>query len=150
MGNTWVLVANATKGRLFEEGRDGVLRELTDYTNPAGRLEAHEVEPVPTPRIGENAGSTGHTTHPHADLHDKAAHHFALDLRDELERVRAAGRCARIVLVAPAKFLGTLIKSANRNVRAIVAAQIDKDMTLAPAAEIAAELSSHEQLRKSA
>jgi protein required for attachment to host cells len=53
-----------------------------------------------------------------------------------LDEKLAAKACDRVVLLAPPTTLGDLRASLSEPVRAVVSAEIDKDLTKTPAAEL--------------
>lgn len=106
---TWILVADGSRARLFEQERpdDGRLVPLQSWTNPALRLRA---ESLAFRNLGR--ASKGHTGtvsfEPRTSLkereHDRFAHEMAQHLADGVR----GGRCDALVLIASNSMLGAI------------------------------------------
>ena len=106
---TWILVADGTRARLFEQERpdDGRLVQLQSWANPALRLRA---ESLALRNMGR--ASKGHTGtvsfEPRTSLkereHDRFAHELAQHLADGVR----GGHCEALVLIASNSMLGSI------------------------------------------
>lgn len=132
MQATWVLVADAARARLFE-AETGTLNELGCYVDADSRGGARGLATGRPPTVNESMGSARHSIEPHTSPREKAAARFARSLREVLEQGQHAQRFARLVLVAPPRFLGALHAAFGRPLRDCVIAEIRRDFTqLAP------------------
>lgn len=134
---TWILVADAAHSRIFENlGPGKGLRELPE--------EAREQTVPPTREIGtdrpgrthDSAGTSRHAMAPRADWHDQASENFAKALGEHLNAARLKNAYDRLILVAPPKSLGLLRDALTPRTAAVVAAEINKDLTSRSLAEI--------------
>jgi len=138
MDTTWIVVADRSRARIFEEVRSPrAVQEIADFVNPAGRAHHREL----TTDAEGRSRSTGLGTRAHAaspgtpaDVHE--AERFARQIADHLERARNAHRYGALWLVAAPRFLAMLRKSLSRELRKTVAAEIDKDLTRSTLREI--------------
>jgi protein required for attachment to host cells len=73
-------------------------------------------------------------------LHRKLAERFSRRLNDALERGRIDHRYARLVLVAPPRFLGALHVSLSKPLRDSVVAEVKRNLTALPAGDIRSHL----------
>lgn len=138
---TWVLVANAACARLFEAGSsDGQMVELAGFASPESRLHGSEFTSERAGRVQESATSARHGIEPRVDPHDKASMQFAHGLAEMLERGRVEHEYARLVLVAPPRFLGQLRGALAEQVSRLVVESLDKDVSRASIDEIEAML----------
>ena len=106
---TWILVADGTRARLFEQEQsdDGRLVQLQSWTNPALRLRA---ESLALRNMGR--ASKGHTStvsfEPRTSLkereHDRFAHELAQHLADGVR----GGHCDALVVIASNSMLGSI------------------------------------------
>jgi len=106
---TWILVADGSRARLFEQERadDRRLAQLQSWANPALRLRA---ESLAFRNLGR--ASKGHTGtvsfEPRTSLkereHDRFAHELAQHLADGVR----GGRCDALVLIASNSMLGAI------------------------------------------
>jgi protein required for attachment to host cells len=142
--NTWVLVADRARARLFSVTADGAaLLEIADFVNPEGRALAHELESDRLPRTFESVGGARHAIEPHTTTKQKTADRFAHCLHEALERGRVERSYDQIVLVASPHFLGTLNAAIGKQVRRYVVTEVHKDLTTLTPAEIRQHLPKH-------
>ncbi len=142
---TWIMVADSARARLFEIGaKDGQLFEVGGYANPEAQIKPSEVARDRLPRTHESASTVRHAKEPHTDPHDKSAQKFAHGLAEILEQGRTAHNYTRLLLVAPARFLGQLKHELGDQVSKLVAKSISKDYSRADAADIKAMLDAHD------
>ena len=75
MSQTWILVADGARARLFARAADGALTEIACHTNPDGSAPQRHLGALP--RTQESHGSARHAIEPHTDEHDKSQQRFA-------------------------------------------------------------------------
>ena len=146
MNNTWLLVADRARARLFDYPRaaDGLV-ELQDFINPDGHKLGRDAQRGPLPRAQESTSAMRHAIEPRTSPEDKSSDRFARELGDALERGRVDHRYERLVLVAPPEFLGNLHRTLGKQVQNCIVAEVDKDLTAMPATKLGETLSA--QLR---
>jgi protein required for attachment to host cells len=139
---TWILVADRARARLFsaEWPELGEFQEVRDFAHPEGAARAHEVEADRPGRLYEASGPK-HAADPRTDFKHHTAVVFARELVRELQSGRDANAYGRLVLVAPALFLGVLREQLPDPMRSLVVADLDKDLTQAGADSIKTEVS---------
>ena len=77
MADTWVLVADSARARVFEVTReDPTLREIAVFTNPEGRIAPRELRHDRLPRVNESMGHARHAIEPHTSLKRKSTDRF--------------------------------------------------------------------------
>lgn len=141
MQPTWILVADGVRARLFSPGAEGdTLTELEDFINPDGRKPGRAFSRDRPPRVMESMGNVSHAIQPHTSPEEKLSERFAQTLSAVLERGRVEHRYERLILAAPPRFMGALQHALGKHVRACVVAQLGKDLTGLPAAEIQSRL----------
>jgi protein required for attachment to host cells len=138
---TWILVADEARARVFEAARgDGELAEVADFIHDAGRHHPQERFADRLPRAHESSGSARHAIEPRTDAETVEARRFAQRLCDVLDAARNEHRYARLVLLAPPRFLGTLRDTLDAQVAKLVVAEVDKDLTQESAAQLHARV----------
>jgi len=140
MPKTWILVADSARARLFEAGRAGALSELGCYTNPEARAGTRGMTTDRPPTVNESLGSARHALEPHTSRREKVSGNFARALRDVLDRGHVLQRFDRLVLVAPARFLGSLHAAFGKHLKACIGAEIRRNFTHLTPAKLRAEL----------
>lgn len=75
------------------------------------------------------------------DWHRLAEERFAVVIADALYQLAHANRFQRLIVIAPARVLGTLRKSFHKEVRERVAAEVTKEVATRSLADIRSELS---------
>ena len=106
---TWILVADGSRARLFEQERpdDGRLVPLQSWANPALRLRA---ESLACRTLGR--ASKGHigsvSFEPRTSLKEREHERFAHELAQHLADGVRGGRCEALVLIASNSMLGSV------------------------------------------
>lgn len=137
MSNTWILVADSGRARVFELAESGKkLAEVACYANPDARLPGKEITTDRPPSVNESMGGTRHAIEPHTTLREKSADRFAHTLSAALERGRQEHRYESLVLVAPSRFLGALHGCMNKPLRDRVVEEVHHDYTSLPVTEL--------------
>ncbi|HET7598086.1 MAG TPA: host attachment protein [Burkholderiales bacterium] len=138
MDTTWIVVADRSRARIFEEARSPrSVQEIADFVNPAGRARHSEL----TTDAEGRSRSTGLGTRAHsespgtsADVHE--AERFSREVAEYLEHARNEHRFERLWLVAAPKFLAMLRKSLSREAHKLVEEAVAKDLSRSNLREI--------------
>lgn len=142
MSTTWILVSNASSGKLFKNtGPNKGLEIVKEFEHPQSReknLDLVSDRPGHNPGAGNGHGAFVPATMPK----EHEADVFALELARELDAGRVGNRFARLVLVAPPAFLGQLNGRLNDAVKGLVSGKLEKDYTRASDKELARHLAS--------
>jgi protein required for attachment to host cells len=134
---TWILVADSARARLFEsERRNEPLRELATFINPEARMSGSQITTDRPPSVDESMGPARHVIQPHTNLRDKQAERFARELAAVCGQGHAKRQFERLVLAAPARFLGKLRSSLDTSVRDCIAGTVGLDLVRLRDAEI--------------
>lgn len=141
MTNTWILVADSTRARLFEQGpADKTFGEVACFTNPDGHAPGRRAAEDRLPRVNESVGRVRHAIEPRTSLRDKSTDHFAHTLAEALAHGHNDHLYDRLVLVAPAHFLGVLRGNLGKLVAGCIVGEIGRNLTTRPVAELHASL----------
>ncbi len=138
---TWILVADGSRAHLFENhGRGTGARAIEgrSYSHPSDA--AHELGRDRPTRTHQSVGSARSAVEPKSDPHEKQKLDFARILAAELSEAKAASLYDHLVLVAPHPFLGALREALPAPVAEAVKAEIAKDLTKTPIADLAGHL----------
>ena len=136
--NTWILICDASRARLYERGQtDRPWTLVRSLEHPESRLQ--DTKLVDGER-GRQQQSFGHgsrsamepTTMPKEVEHEA----FATELARLLEHDYDVNSYAELVLVAPPHFLGLLRKAIGAKLSKRVLASFDKDYSLLPLHEL--------------
>lgn len=137
MDLTWIVVANASRARLFSrKGNNGVLEEIEAMVNAAVRLRTAETE---TDRLDPtSAGKSVHNTggalpnrayEPPQTPGEHETELFARSVCSALLQGHQQGRFQHVALVANPQFLGLLRQLLDPQLKALVAWDLNKDYT---------------------
>ena len=138
---TWVLVADGQRARIVENGGPGKgLRPVTPEPLVHPDPPSRDLGTDRPGRVGESVGGARHAIEPRTDPHRDEKRRFAHELADRLDRAAGEGAFARLILVAPPQMLGDLRDVLTARTRALVAAEIDKDLTKSTDRELKAHL----------
>lgn len=140
MSTTWILVSNASSGKIFRNtGPNKGLEMVKEFEHPQSREKNANLvsdRPGHNPGAGNGHGSFVPATTPK----EHEADVFALELARELDAGRVGNHFARLVLVAPPAFLGQLNRRLNDSVKGLVSDKLEKDYTRASDRELAQHL----------
>jgi protein required for attachment to host cells len=136
MSTTWILVANASRARLFENtGINKGLRLVSEFEHPASRMKGVDLvsdRPGHSPRSGNSQGAR----QPAIDPKQNEAEHFAKDIANTLEMGRGQNGYERLIVAAAAPFLGVLKKHLSEGVSSLMSDSVNKDLTQVPLQEL--------------
>ena len=140
--HTWVLVADASRARIFEWTAPSTpLLEIANPANPQGRLNSSSLE---SDRPGIAADAQGHRSgHPMQatqSAHEKSAEIFAGQIAATLADALAAKNYERLVLFAAPEFLGRLRTELAQAVASVVVESSALDLVSESAESIQARL----------
>ena len=139
MDNTWIVVADSSRARIFEvPPRSREIHEVEDFVNPYGRAQARELQTDANGRAYARSGGD-QPTHAMDPRSDPVAHEtelFAKRLCQVLDQARAQHRYETLCLVAAPKFLGLLRGNLSKEAAKLVTREIDKDLSADDAASI--------------
>ncbi len=137
MSASWILAADAASARLFETpGPGGQLRELEDWQHAEARQHISEMVSDQPGEVFDRAGHGRHDMEPGEDPKTHEARRFARQLAQKLNQGRLDGAYRKLVLAAPARFLGLLREQLDADTAALVAASVSKDLVKLDPAEI--------------
>ncbi len=129
MQRTWVLVCDASKGRLFRVGPSRKDWELVrELEHPEGRAKGRDLV---TDRPGrKQSGSPQRPAmEPTTEAHEVESERFAHSIAKLLDHGLAVNSYAQLILIAPPHFLGLLRSVISPSVAKHVGLTFDKDYT---------------------
>jgi protein required for attachment to host cells len=137
MDTIWVVVADSSRARLFQAaGATASLEERTDLVMPASRLQEQELVSDRPGRSFDSAGAGRHAMEPRTPAKEVESERFAARIAALLESERHRNTYTRLVVAAPPAFLGQLRGAMSEQVRALVSAELDKNLVQLAADEI--------------
>lgn len=125
----WVLVANASRARLFSADpsrKDKEWKLVSELQHPESRAAGHELL-ADRPGTARQSGMGGAGLAPHNDPKEVEAKKFAHELSKTLSKAVDEHAFEKIVLVAPPHFLGLLRAELEHKVEKRVGASHGKD-----------------------
>lgn len=138
---TRVVVAHDAGARIFENRGPGKgLVQLGSVDFEDGRRHVGELEADRPGRAFDRGGPGRHSFEPEQDAKEHAVAHFAKELARDLGRDYRQGAFARLVLIAPPRFLGTLRGELDAQVARVLLGSVPKDLPRAVPQEIVPHL----------
>lgn len=138
---TWILIADGAQARLFANHGPGKGMEPVDDGEFEGdHRPTRDILSDKPGRAYESVGETRHAIAPHHDPHRELKRTFAEQLAEMLEQHLMQKAFDRVILVAPPAALGDLRAALSDKVRAVVHAELDKDLVKTPVAELPGHL----------
>lgn len=138
MAITWILVANASLAKLYENmGPNKGLKLVKELIHPESRLKNADLV---TDRPG---GSNGlGATQPQTLPKDHEAKTFAQELAQELYIGRTKNAFERAIVIAPPSFMGMLNTVLDHPTAQLITDRFEKDYTKSPVPQLRERLSS--------
>lgn len=135
MNNTWILVADSGRARIFEMHADTTMIEIQDFTNSRGRFQNRELKTDSEGRFfGKSA--QGNTSEPDVSPEKHEATLFAESVNKFLTDNCSPQRYEKLVIFAESQFLGLLRNKMDNQVRKLVVAELPKDLSKASVEDI--------------
>ncbi len=142
MSITWIMVANASQAKLYEnQGPNKGLHLLRELSHPESREKAAQLV---SDRVGNFQGSGSYAQHTDPKHHEMER--FAHQVAGTLEDGRVKNAFEKLVLVASTPFLGMLNQRLSSQLQGRVSLSLDKDYTKATDKELAGHLGAHMRL----
>lgn len=134
---TWILVADRSRARIFagEWPELSALNQLAELSHLEGEAHQRDIETDTQGRFYEGRGPK-HKADSGVDFKHKTALDFSHEIAARLEEGKSRNRYGRLVLIAPALFLGVLRETLPEQIHRLVVADLDKDLTAADEATI--------------
>ena len=137
MKNTWVLVADSSRARIFlAANARGSLREIETLTHPASRLHEQQLTSDLPGRTFDSFGQGRHAKDLQVDPKQHEALIFVKQISDRLDKAREEGELDQLIIIAAPALLGMMRKQLSPTTAALVTLEMDKNITLLNAKEI--------------
>lgn len=134
---TWILIADGARARvLCHDGPGRGVAAVPDALFEASHAPDREIDADKPGRTFDSVGAGRHHKEPRTSPHRQQKADFARELAQMLERRRGEGAFDRLLVVAPPATIGDLRSSMSKEVRGRVIAEVAKDLTHVPNAEI--------------
>lgn len=140
---TWVLVADGSRARVLENlGPGKGLHQLPGWHQETDLPPSHELGTDRPGRSFDSHGTGRHAMESPSDPHRELKRDFAKEIAARLDADLAKGAYDKLVVVAAPATLGDLRDALSPHVKAVVAGELDRDLTRTPTDEIAGHLAS--------
>lgn len=129
MSTNWLLVANRTGARLFENPGPGKgLIKLEEFSHPEGRLKDQDFVSDDKGRVQDRPGQGSHKREMPESPSEHQDRHFAHNLAETLKHGLDEHRFTRLFLVAEPGFLGDLKEALDKKTASILEGTLGKDL----------------------
>lgn len=132
MQTTWILAADSSRVRIFEEmDAQHHLREIQDFANPAGKARQGDLLEDEPDRRNFSKGALGgtHDGEPGTTAIAHENEKFSKDVGAFLDKAHAEHRFDKLCVIAPPKFLGLLRQNLSKEAQTLVEEEIAKDVS---------------------
>lgn len=137
MHATWVVVADAGRGRIFELQQENRLAEIEVFVNPAEREPNADLRTDGYGRFyGRGERKQGHTAEPAVTPRQHEAELFAAHIAEYLDLARNHNKYSSLQLIAAPDFLGLLRNKLAEGVRKLVDRELDQDLSKSSVREL--------------
>jgi protein required for attachment to host cells len=142
---TWFLVADAAQARIFAQDNPKERLVGVDeavFHNPDTSHHSRELGSDRPARSFESVGKARHAIEPKHDPRRAAAANFAREIARFVEQKAIEKSYDRLVVVAPPHMLSDLRKALGEKAKALLVAEVDKDLTKIPVHDLPGHLES--------
>lgn len=138
MARTWILVADGARARLIEQDPDvrSGLKPRAEREFSGTQAQSREIASDRPGRTFDIGGEGRHAMEPSTDPVRHAKLEFARDLAEHLSQAVNRHAFDRLIVIAAPRTLGDLRDLLPAAVRERVVAEIDKDLTWMPLADL--------------
>jgi protein required for attachment to host cells len=139
---TWYVITDGGRARIVQK-RDAqdAFDTHREFVSADIHRHTHELGMERPGRTHESASSAHHALQPREDLHRADKRDFVYEIARGLNDANARDEFDRLILVAPAHALGELNHVLNASTQRKIVAQLQKDLTNVPNADLAKHLS---------
>ncbi|MDN3522959.1 host attachment protein [Halomonas ramblicola] len=132
---TYIVVADAARARIFT--RDALkLVEQDSLVHAANRLHEGDLVTDRGADVNESTSTTARSSGGESTARTQEERVFAKEVAERLYRARVDNSMAKLILVAPARFLGQLRERLDGPTTRLVIHSLTKDLTKASLADI--------------
>jgi protein required for attachment to host cells len=135
---TWYVVTDGGRARILQK-RDAhdTFDTRREFVSADIHRHTHELGMERPGRTRESANSAHHALQPREDLHRADKRNFVYEVARALNEANIRDEFDRLILVAPAHALGELNHALDAPTQRKIAAQLQKDLTNVPNADLA-------------
>lgn len=138
---TWVVVADASRARIFESRRRGMeLIERDTLLHPEARLKTADIMSDHEGTVMDRAGEGQRRSDPRTTPRDVEEEKFAREVASFLDKSRAVNEFDQLIIAASPNFLGNLRQRVSDQVTKCIVETVNKDYSRLPKEEIAQRL----------
>ena len=138
---TWILIADGGRAIVFEShGPRSALTPVKDMSIAQDLPPKRELQSDRPGRSYESANPTRHAMEGRSDPHRKLKRHLAREVAERLEDCLRKGRFDRLAVVAAPVVLGDMREAFSDQVKAVITAELAKDLVQVPLADLPAHL----------
>jgi len=138
---TWILIADGAQARVLENTGPGKgLQQVQGLDWSMEPLQAQDIQADRPGRSFSSAGSGRSAMEPKTDPVEYRETEFCKSLAATLDRKQQEGAFDRLIVVAAPIALGDIRKAITPNVKKTILAELDKDLTNTPTAQLAQHL----------
>lgn len=129
MKDRWIVVADSTRARIFvTETVNGELHEIETMAHPEGRLHTQDLTSDLPGRSFDSNGEGRHALSKEHDPKHQEAIYFSKTIATRLNQAQKLGEMKSLFIVAPPDMLGLLRDHLNKQTKALVIGELDKNL----------------------
>lgn len=134
---TWIVIADGSRARILSHrtGEPG-LATVHNFDDPEARKRSRELVSSGPGREQESANAAHHAIEPKHDPHREAERVFLRRLAGNVDAEAAGNAFDRLVIAAPPRAMGMLRQELSDAVRGKLLAEVTKDLTKTPIADL--------------
>jgi protein required for attachment to host cells len=136
----WYVIADGGRARFVAQDENGAFRTQVSFVASELHKRSSDLGRDRPSRVMESATPGRSAVEPRRDLHEAAKEEFITLVAEQIEAEHNNGRFDQIVLVAPPGVLTELKDKLAKPMAALVARDLQKDLTKVPDHDLSAHL----------
>jgi protein required for attachment to host cells len=128
----WYVIADGGRARFVERDENGAFRTVVSFVAADLHARSSDLGRDRPARVMESAGPGRSAVEPRRDLHEAAKEDFVKLVAAQIEAEHGSGQFDSLVLVAPPGVLTELKQALSKSMAALVADDLQKDLTKVP------------------
>ena len=130
MSNTWILVADASRARIFtSDSHFRELHETRSFSHTESRLHDQELTADLPGRSINSTGNVRHAMEQNTDPKKQQAIEFAHELAEAIDQARTQNQLSDLIIIASPNMLGHLRQVMSKQSSKLISDEIDQDLT---------------------
>jgi protein required for attachment to host cells len=143
MKQTWILVADSSRARIFKAEKGSSIHQIEELSHPEGRLHEQELASDLPGKDSDKVGAGKHAFQDQVEPKQQEAIDFAKRIARHIDESYSAKEFEQLMVIAAPSFLGTLRHQFSDQINQKICFELDKNITMHSTDDIRKHLPKH-------